>query len=252
MKKLPILLICFFMFSGASPVFSKGENAIDTGYVCRDMEGRERWKATNEIINKKGDVYIMTEKAEGVYSSFDGPVSWVAEIEFESTEETVRPISLEKRVFDEKGNPLRIEKQKFDFSKNIATCSHEDIPKNSVRTKKFKFDKDIVNRQILGLYTQKMLENGKKSAMVQMVSEEPGFYNILLGVVKTENVKINGRKTRAYKIQIDPRLGLLNIAKALFPRAYAWHSSEPKFEWLRYQGLEGGINSVKVEVTTED
>ncbi len=249
MKKLPILLICFFIFSSAGPVFSAEE---DMGYVCRDMEGRERWKATNEIINKKGDVYIMTEKAEGVYSSFDGPVSWVAEIEFENTEETVRPLSLEKRVFDEKGNPLRVEKQKFDFTENVAVCTHQDIPKNTTRTKTFKFNKDIVNRQLLGLYTQKLLENGKKSAMVQMVSEEPGFYNILLSVVDTEDVNINGLKTRAYKIQIDPRLGLLNVAKVLFPRAFAWHSAKPEFEWLRYQGLEGGINSVKVEVTTED
>jgi hypothetical protein len=240
------------MLAGASPVFSIGEDVVKMGYVCRDMEGNQRWQGNAEIRKKEGNVYILTEKAEGVYSSFKGSIYWVAEVEFESTKETVRPLSLEKRVFSKNGNPLRVEKQKFDFTENIVPCSNEDIPKKTITTKKFKFDKDIVNRQILGLYTRKMLENGKKSAKVQMVSEEPGFYNMHLSVVKTEDVEINGRKRRAYKLQLDPRLGLLNIAKVFFPKAYAWHFARPDFEWLRYEGLEGDIRSVKVEITTED
>jgi len=84
------------------------------------------------------------------------------------------------------------------------------------------------------------------------VSEEPGFYNVNLKVVKTEDVEINGRKRHAYKLLLDPRLGLLDIAKVFFPRSYSWHAAEPRFEWLRYEGLEGDIRSVEVEVTIKD
>jgi len=240
------------VLAGAIPVFSIVEDAVKMGYVCRDMEGGKRWEAETEIRKKDDDVYILTEKGEGVYSSFEGSISWVAEMEFESTGETVKPLSLEKRVFDEEGNPLRVEKQKFDLTEKIAACSHEDIPKNIIRTKKFRFDKDIVNRLLLGLYTKKMLENGKKSARVQMVSEEPGFYNIELSIVDKEEIEVNGRKKWAYKLCIDPKLGYLDFVKIFFPKAYAWHSAKPEFEWLRYKGLEGDIRSVKVEVTTKD
>ena len=241
------------MLAGANPVFSLGEDVVKTtGYVGRDMEGGKRWEAETEIRKKDGDVYILTEKGEGVYSSFEGLISWVAEMEFESTEENVTPLKLVKRVFDKNGNMIRLEKQDYDPVKKSVTCLHEDIPKKISRTKKFKFTKDAVNRLLLGLYVQKMLEKGMRIAKVQMVSEEPGFYNIDLSVIKTEDVEINGRKRRAYKLQLDPRLGLLDIVKVFFPKSYAWHSAEPKFEWLRYEGLEGDIRSVKVKVTIED
>lgn len=222
-------------------------------YVCRDMTGERRWQADTEIVNKEGDVFVMVEKGEGEYSGFESDkVSWVSKMEFESTDDAVRPLKLEKRVFDDKGKMIRLEEQHFDLDKNIATCTHKDIPKNISLTKKFKFTKDIVNRLLLGLYVQKLLENGKTYASVQMVSEEPGFYNVEVNVLNEEEIDVNGWKKHAYRLSISPNLGVLNFAKAFFPKSYAWHSASPKFEWLRYKGLEGGIKSPEVEVTMQE
>jgi hypothetical protein len=251
MKKTLTSLLCVLILAGSCPALAS-EDVYRTEYVSRDMEGKERWQANTEIRKEEGDVYILTEKGEGVYSSFEGPISWVAEMKFRNTEENVTPLKLVKRVFDEDGNMIRLEKQDYDPAKKSVNCLHEDIPKEISRTKSFKFTKDAVNRLLLGPYVQKMLEKGRRIAKIQMVSEEPGFYNIDLSVVKTEDVEINGRKRRAYKLQLDPRLGLLDIAKVFFPRSYAWHSAGARFEWLRYEGLEGDIRSVKVEVTTKD
>jgi len=221
------------------------------GYVGRDMEGNERWKAETEIRKKEGDVYILTEKAEGLYSSFEGPISWVAEMEFEETEDNIIPLKLVKRVFDENGNMIRLEKQDYNPEEKSVKCLHNDIPENISRTKEFTFTKDAVNKLLLGPYVQKMLQNGKRGAKIQMVSEEPGLYNIDLSVVKTEELEINGYKRRMHKVKLDPRLGFLNAAKVFFPKSYVWHSADPDHEWLRYEGLEGDIFSVKVEVTAE-
>ncbi len=251
MKKILIALIGLLLLAGSSPAIA-AEDVARTEYVGRDTKGGKRWEAATEIRQKEGDVYILTEKGEGVYSSFDGPISWKSEVEFESTEENITPLKLVKRVFDEEGNMIRLEKQDYDPEKNSVTCLHKDIPRNISRTKKFNFTNDAVNRQLLGLYAQKMLENGRKLAKIQMVSEEPGFYNMVLSIVKTEDVEINGRQRLAYKLQLDPRLGLLNAAKVFFPKAYAWHSARPDFEWLRYEGLEGDIKSKEVEVTVVD
>jgi len=251
MKKILILLLCILILTGSSPVLAS-EDVSRSEYVGRDMEGGKRWEGETEIRKKEGDVYILTEKGEGVYSSFDGPISWVSEMEFESTEENVTPLKLVKRVFESGGNMIRLEKQDYDPANKSVTCLHKDIPRKISRTRHFKFTKDAVNKLLMRPYVQKMLEKGKRIANVQMVSEEPGFYNIDLNVIDIEEVQINGRKKRAYKLQFDPQLGLLNMAKVFFPKAYVWHSSEPEFEWLKYEGLEGDIRSEKVEITIEN
>ena len=218
-------------------------------YVSRDLSGALRWQADSRITNERPGVYAMVEKGEGIYSSFKGRVSWVARMEFERTGDSIRPMRMEKRVFDEKGGLIRLEKQEFDLANNTGTCTHEEPERNISRTKKFKFDKDVVTRLSLGLYAQKFLENGKASQRLQMVSEEPNVYDIELRLLDKEIIEVNGRKVTAYRLSIDPYLGLFGFAKVFLPKAYAWHSAVPKYEWLRYAGLEGGINSVKMEVT---
>lgn len=218
-------------------------------YICRDLAGALRWRADTRIMNERPGVYAMVEKAEGIYSSFKGRVSWVARMEFERTENSIRPLRMEKRVLDEKGVLIRLEKQEFDLANNIGTCTHEEPENNISRTRNFKFNKDVVTRLSLGLYAQKFLENGKTSQRVQMISEEPNMYEIELRLLDKETIEVNGRSVTAYRLCIDPCLGPLNFVKVFLPKAYAWHSAVPKYEWLRYAGLEGGINSVKMEVT---
>jgi len=236
----------------AVSALSMADDVIKTEYVGRDMKGAERWQANTQIRKKEGDIYILTQKGQGVYSSFNGPISWKSEMEFKSTDETVIPLKLVKRVFDEKGDTIRLEKQDYDPAANKVTCLHRDFPANISREKEFDLTKPAVNKLLLAPYVQKMLSAGKQLSKVQMVSEEPGLYDIDIKVVKTEDVEINDRKVKAIKLQFDPRLGLLNAAKVFFPKSYVWHSALPDHEWLKFQGLEGDISSVKAEVTIKD
>ena len=251
MKKLSIFLLCLSSLAWPGALFA-AEEVVNMNYVCRDLKGANRWRAEAQIRNISPGIYLMTEKAQGVYSSFNGRVSWVAEMKFERTKDSVRPISLDKRVFDAKGETIRREKQEFDLAGNTGTCTHEEPARNVSRTRKFKFNKDVVTRLSLGLYAQKFLESGKTSERLQMVSEEPNVYNIELKRMGKETIEVNGRKVAAYRLCIDPYLGLLGFAKVFLPKAYAWHSAVPKYEWLGYAGLEGGINSEKVEVLIEE
>ena len=252
MKRLFVFLICFYLLTGSGLIFAAEEEVTKMSYVCRDTAGRYRWQADTRIRNIRPGVYVMVEKAEGHYSSFKGRISWVAEMEFESTRDSIRPLRLKKRVFDEDGNMIRLETQEFDLANNTAICTHEEPARNISRTKKFKFDKDVVNRLSLGLYAQKFLEDGKIREKIQMVSEEPDVYDIELKRLGKETIEVNGQTRTAYRLCIDPELGFLNFVKVFLPNAYAWHSAEGKHEWLRYAGLEGGINSAKVVVTVTD
>jgi len=248
-KKLFVFSICFCLLAASGLLFAAEEEVASMGYVCRDPAGRHRWQADTRIMNERPGVYAMVEKAEGFYSGFNGRISWVARMEFERTADSIRPMRLEKRVFDEKGCLIRLEKQEFDLANNTGTCTHQEPERNISRTRNFRFNKDVVTRLSLGLYVQRFLENGKTRQRVQMVSEEPGVYDIELRLLGKEAIEVNGRKMTTYRLSIDPYLGLLSLAKVFLPKAYAWHSAGPKYEWLRYAGLEGGINSAKVEVT---
>jgi len=251
MKKLSIFLLYLSALTWALTLFA-AEEVVNFSYVCRDLKGADRWRAEAEIKNISPGIYLMTEKAQGVHSSFNGRVSWVSEMKFERTKDKVRPISLDKRVFDSEGKTIRREKQAFDHAGNTGICTHEEPLRKISRTRKFKFNKDVVTRLSLGFYIQKFLESGKTSEKLQMVSEEPSVYDVELKNMGKEIIKLNGRKIAAYRLCIDPELGALNFVKAFFPKSYAWHSAMPKYEWIGYAGLEGGINSEKVEVFIEE
>jgi hypothetical protein len=250
-KRILVFLLCLSSLAWPGAIFAV-EEVINFSYVCRDLKGSDRWRAEAEIRNISPGVYLMTEKIKGVYSSFKGPVSWTAEMKFFRTKDSVRPMSLDKRVFDQNGKMIRRERQEFDLANNTATCIHEDPTRNIFRTKKFKFNKNVVTRLSLGFYAQKFLQNGKTSERLQMVSEEPNVYDIGLKRVGKEVIEVSGRKVLAYRLSIDPQLGALNFVKSFFPKSYGWHSAVPEYEWLGYEGLEGGINSEKVKIMAEE
>jgi len=251
LRRLFVFSTCLYLLTVSGVLFAAEDEVVNMSYVARDLAGAIRWRADARITNERPGVYVMVEKAEGVYSSFKGRVSWEARMEFERTENSLRPIRMEKRVFDDKGTLIRLEKQEFDLANNTGICTHNE-PENKVsRTKNFTFDKPVVTRLSLGLYAQKFLENGKTSQRLQMVSEEPNVYDVELKVLDKETIEVNGRKVTAYRLCIDPCLGAFNFVKVFIPKAYAWHSAAPKYEWLRYAGLEGGINSEKIEVTID-
>ncbi|MDD5681349.1 MAG: hypothetical protein PHI59_08950 [Candidatus Omnitrophica bacterium] len=250
MKKPLMCLLCI-LFLACTSVALGAEETVNINYVASDMKGTSRWRAESQIKNITPGIYLMTEKAQGIYSSFDGFVSWIAELKFKRTENNIRPISLDKRVFDSDGKMIRREKQEFDLANNIGVCSHEEFDKNIYRSKKFRFNKNVITRLSLALYAQKFLESGKMSEALQMVSEEPNVYNIELTRAGKEIVEVNGQKIEAYRLCIDPELGMFNFVKAFLPKSYGWCSVEPKYEWIGYTGLEGGINSEKVKILIE-
>lgn len=252
LKRLFTLFLCLLM-SGVSGRCSADEEKVTRmAYVCRDLAGNVRWKADTEIKHIKKDLYVMVEKAKGIYSSFKGPVSWAAKLEYRRTGDNIRLVRMEKRVFDAGMRMIRHELQEFDPSGNSVTCTHEEPLAKISRTKKFILNKTVVNRLSLGLYAQKFLETGKTREKLQMVSEEPNVYEIELYVADKDMIDVNGRRRSAYRLCVDPSLGAFNFVKVLLPKAYAWHSDVPAYEWLRYAGLEGGITSAKVVVTVTD
>jgi len=250
-----LLGIVSVFFVAGSAALSHAEVVGDvyrTSYACADSKGNERWQATAEIRHKKDNIYTITEKMNGHYSGFDGKISWIATTDFERTKNAVKPLNMDQRIFDGKGKPIAVSKQIFNYVDKVVTCTYEDLVANTTSKKEFKFSKDIINRLLQGLCGQKFIETGQASKEMQVISPEPALYNLKLKMVGLEEIDVNGVKRKAYKLCFDPQLGLLNVVKVFLPKAHVWHSAEPIFEWLKYNGLESGVNSPKVEIISLD
>lgn len=246
------ILLCL-AFLPAIP--ARAAETFNTGYACSDIEGRQRWTAITDIVRTPGkgiDNYLLIEKGAGILSGFKNKISWEARLEFESTKEFVRPIFMENKVFDDNGAMIFTEKEEFDHKTGKVRYASKDLLRNKTRNAEFNFKGDVANRLILGLYIQKFLENGLEECRLTLLSGEPRLYAVKLKVMGQEDIVINGVKKSAFKICLDPELGILNFVKVVIPKAYVWHSAVPKFEWLKYRGLESSIGSPMVEITSGD
>lgn len=246
-----VFVVCIFYAVGPSHAGIEG-NVYKTSYVCNDLKGNQRWQATAEISHKEGDVYTITEKMNGVYSGFDGRISWVAATDFERTKDTVKPLNMDQRIFDGNGKLIAISKQDFNYADKVVTCTYEDLVKDTISKKEFVFSKDIINRLLQGLCGQKFIEAGQTSKEIQVISPEPALYSLELRMIGKEEIEVNGRRLKAYKLCFDPMLGIFDFVKVFLPKAFVWHSAEPIFEWLKYDGLESSVNSPEVEIISLD
>jgi len=227
------------------------ELVYKTGYECFDAEGKERWHATSTVVMsgaKDRPIHLLTEKGEGRKNGYNGKVSWTTTLEYEITDDTLRPIEMKTIVFDEDGYLLEVELQKFDHMNNTVLFESKNIPAKKTIRKKMEFKGDIVNRLTLVVYTRHFLKKGKREVTVTMLTNDPKLFKIRIKVIGTEELKVNGYKQNAFKIILDPQLGLMNVAKAFLPKMYIWNDTGPYFDWLKYEGPESSTESSVVVI----
>lgn len=246
-------LIILLLLLPVSLSLGDDEGIFSTSYICTDSEGADRWTATSDIEHSQGDadnIFVLTEYGEGIYSGFKDEISWVSELRFESTEDLVKPIRYQKRVFNDMKELLAVETQEFDYVNKKVLCVNNDLTEKKKITKEFDFRFDVVNRLILCLYVQKFLEKGIMEKRVDLLSSEPNIYSVVIKVIDEEIIDLDGEELRSYKLCLDPNLGLLSIFKIFLPKAYIWHLARADFAWLRYEGPESNPTSIKVVIET--
>jgi len=251
-KTYLFLFISFWMLQ--SSLFA--EEVFHSGYTCYDLKGNKRWQASFAIATspQQGkDVYVLVEKGQGQYSGFSTEVSWEERLTVENSTDAMRPLSGEKRIFDAEGKLIVEIFQTFDFQKQRITYRQQDFQKGTKQENiyNFKFTGDVVSRLLLGLYVRRFLQEGEKQKTFFLLTGEPHLYKFTAHVVHEEEVLINGKTYKAYKILLDPHIGILSFLKVVFPKVYIWHLAEPDYRWLKYYGIEESLTSPKVEIITD-
>ncbi len=247
------LLVIFCLLLTAPACLSENSSSYTTEYKCADLSGAPRWSARAFITHIEGepdDIFLLTEKGAGIYSGFKDEVSWVSTLKFKSDKESVKPIRMEKRVFDSNKKLLAMDTQEFDYDNNKIVVRKKDEAKNRQTERSFSFSSDPVNRLSLSLYIQKFLENGIRQKRAALLTSEPNLYSVEIKIIDEETIGIHNKQLPAYKMCLDPNLGLLSIFKVFLPKSYTWHLAEGDFAWLKYQGPENDPASIKVVIET--
>ena len=256
--KRALVLITILLAIAASPrsggTLSCAEDMSPvTRSRCNDLKGNKLWESSSTtvpIAGKPGH-FLLTEEGKGNYSGFKGLTSNKSEFEFINDGKRLEPVYLKRRVSSDGGKVIFEETETFDNDKGRVECEVKDLIKNENKKKAFNYKGDIVNQFMMGSYIRRFLQAGEKEKTTYLVNDEPALYRVTLKVVGKEEITVKGKKRDAYKIYIDPQIGLLSPAKALLPKNYNWHSTRPPYEWLMFRGLESSINSPKVEIVSE-
>lgn len=250
MKKALVFITILLVIS----VSSCAEDKVPvTRSQCNDLKGNKLWESsttTVPIADKPGH-FLLTEEGKGNYSGFKGFTSNKSEFEFISDGKRLEPVHLKRQVFSDVGKVIFEETQSFDNAEGRVECEIKHLLKKENKKKMFSYKGDIVNRFMMGSYIRRFLQAGEKEKTTYLVNDEPALYRVTLKVLGREEITVNGKKRGAYKICIDPQIGLLSPVKALLPKNYDWHSARPPYEWLMFRGLESSINSPKVEIISE-
>ena len=244
------ILLTIAAYSRSGGTSSRAESGRSR---CNDLKGNKLWESTVTTVPVAGKPghFLLTEEGEGNFSGFKGFTSNRSEFEYIDDEKRLEPVYLKRQVFLG-GKVIFEETQSFDNGKGRVECEVKDLFKKNDRKKVFNYKGDIVNSFMMGTYIRRFLQAGEKERTTYLVNDEPALYRVTLKVVGKEEITVNGRKREAYKICIDPQIGLLSPAKAFLPKNYDWHSARPPYEWLMFRGLESSINSPKVEIISLD
>lgn len=243
----PIIALIIPAFILVSAFAAQSQEPVKSDeYICRDLKGNKRWQASHTIRPlKTKDLYVLTEEGRGTYSGFKEPVRWKADTEFLDDGVKIVPLRMKKTFFSENGNVVFEGAQEFDPEKNEVTCVKKWPDTGRQVRKTFRYKGDVVNEYLLGPYTERYLKNGEREKSFYLVSNDPAIYDIRAAVQSEEEIAINGRKMTAYKIFLDPKVGLFGF---LAPKTYVWHLAGGECNWLKYRGAEDTLNSPEVEM----
>ena len=75
------------------------------------------------------------------------------------------------------------------------------------------------------------------------MTHEPSLQKMIVKYKGEETLKNGEDILECYKLQMIPDLGVLKALDIFIPKIYFWYESKPPHNFVRYEGLEGGLGS---------
>jgi hypothetical protein len=227
----------------APPIIPKESGSI----TVSAKTGERRWTAdwTMEPSQQNGRKTIrFTERGRGRISPYSGEVQWSIEAVW-LAEPDLQPLDFEKTVVSAAGMPVATERKHFDFNKG-AVLFERRLAGKRPESKTLSIPKDVLAVEgIAGILRFLTFDSGRDFA-THLVSNEPRLYSVTLENRGKERVKTPIGVFEAYKIELVPHLGVLNVVRPFVAKTFFWFNAESPHFWVRYTGPENGPGTPEI------
>ncbi|MFH1709553.1 MAG: hypothetical protein ABH860_00595, partial [bacterium] len=207
------------------------------------------WHSRNiaATFESNGHIYLrITEDGEGQYGSDKKYKTWHAESVYLYENDVIIPQNSVLEFKDKDGVTVGLLKVFFDAKEKIVKC------KLLNEKKEFEFKEGLIDKNGLGTALMNYPYERKKDFVFPMLTDEPSFYNMTLVNKGIEVLTVNSRTIECYKIQMIPDLGFLGIFAPFVPKTYFWYKAASPHEFMRYEGLESGLNTPYIVMQVEE
>jgi hypothetical protein len=253
MRKYIVIMIAFILFCSSSvlaesfevpPMGTNERGTIVTEY----KDGGIRWEADwrTKVYDENGvKKFKIVFDAKGVTSPFTFKSTWQS-VAIWKAEDEFFPLESETTIKDLSGKVVMIDQKKFDHKRNTATFSREDLILNTYKRTPYDITPDTLIVEGI-VYALRTLPFGTdKVVKGKILSNEPELYNVEFHQRGIENIQTKDGEVPCYKVEIVPKLGVLGVFKVFFAKTYFWFTVEPPHKWIRYEGLENGIDTPEI------
>lgn len=180
----------------------------------------------------------FTEDGRGHISSFPQEVRWSLEAVW-LAEDTFQPLDLEKTVRGTDGKPLLVERKHFDHEKGQVRFERSRAGEES-ETRTLDLPEDTLAVEGLAGVLRMIPFDKGHAFSAHILTNEPEVYSVTFETRGKERVKTPAGEFECYKLELVPRLGILNLFRPFLPKTFFWFTVASPHNWIRYEGPENG------------
>lgn len=256
LKLIALIFIFHGLYASAEPFKVPPILPGEKGTIVTDYkDGGERWRAdwTASTFEENGvKKFKLVFIASGVTSPFTQKTTWRSEAIWKADDEFI-PLSSKTVIKDLSGNVIMIDEKTFNHQRDTAIFAREDLNLNKYDRKQYDITPDTLIVEGITYALRTLPFGTDKSVKAKILSNEPQIYNVEFKERGIEKIQTDKGEVECYKVEIVPKLGVLNVFKVLFPKTYFWFTVEAPHKWVRYEGLENGIDTpaIIMNVTNE-
>lgn len=242
-----IILLNFNSFSEVFKISYIPDKASNVKAYRKD-DGRYLWRSTfkSEVVDvNRSKMLRITEDGSGTWGGKDG-LKWHSEAYYTYENERAVPHHTEAVFYDVSG--VTVESVKKTYSLDDRKVF---FIKNGEK-REFDFENDLIDKELLGTAIMNSDLTRRPDFGFNMLTNEPVRYRMALRNLGIQTVLVQGNGIRCYKVQLIPDLGFLGIFATFVPKSYFWYKADPPHDFVKYEGLESGLDSPNIIMEAGD
>lgn len=216
---------------------------------CYDKDdGRFLWQYVTwaQTYEAGGNVLLkVTENCKGLWGRRQERI-WKSESYYFYKGSRIIPDHSTITFYDLYGKMSDKLEKKYSRKDNKVYCL-----KNNEK-KEYDFDEDLIDKEVLGTCLMNYPYGREKDFEFHMMTNEPSHYKMTMVNKGIDNITVNGKVYECYKLQMIPDLGFLGIFAPFVPKTYFWYRKEFPHDFVRYEGLESGLNTPYIVMEAQD